>query len=157
MYLILLIIFHLNWPHLADFLRQCENEYTLTTRSGQLCFSFGVARSAMPSGRSRGPRDALSSTAWGLCVAYLLTVILSISFPTPVSALHTVPGSPCESTCNYNNLNFANDTVCLDTDYQNGDGRQFRECTTCLLNSTAVDTASNISDVYWGLCKREWA
>lgn len=106
----------------------------------------------MPS-RLVGGKDSISSTLMGVCTAYILTVILSISLSKPVSALRTVPGSPCQKTCTDNNLNFANDTVCLDNSYKDGNGKQFRECTTCLLNSTAVDTAANISDVYWGLCK----
>lgn len=103
--------------------------------------------------RSARQQDALSvsSTFFGLCAAYVLTALLSISLATPTSALQTVPGSPCESTCD--NLNFANDTVCLDRLFEEGEGSQFRECTTCLLNSTAVDRSTNISDVYWGLCK----
>lgn len=104
----------------------------------------------MPS-RLVGSKDSISSTFMGVCAAYILTAILSISLSTPVSALRTVPGSPCEKTCTDNNLNLANNTVCLDNNYKDGSGKQFRDCTTCLLNSTAVDTAANISDVYWGL------
>lgn len=106
----------------------------------------------MPS-RLVGGKDNLLSTALHVCAAYVLTAILSISFSDTASALQTVPGSQCADLCTQNDLNYANNTVCLDEDYQTGGGQQFRECTTCLLNSTAVDTASNISDVYWGLCK----
>ena len=62
-------------------------------------------------------------------------------------------GSSCAEACSAQDLNYANDTVCLDEDYRSGRGQLFRECTTCLLNSTAVDTAQNVSDVYWGLCE----
>lgn len=110
----------------------------------------------MPSTQStRGYHDALFSTFMGVCAAHVLTALLCLSFSTPTSALQTVPGSPCESICTSDDLNFANDTVCLDASYQSGEGQQFRECTSCLLNSTAVDRANNISDVYWGLCKTD--
>lgn len=113
----------------------------------------------MPSRSTAGDRGGsssslLSSTSMlGVCAAYVLTAVLSISFATPASALRTVPGSPCEETCTQDNLNFENNTVCLDEDYKSGNGQGFRECTTCLLNSTAVDNTANTSDVYWGLCK----
>ena len=103
--------------------------------------------------RAVGDKNGISSTVLGVCAAYVLTIVLSISFSTPASALRTVPGSPCADTCTRNELNYANNTVCFDEDYQTGGGRQFRECTTCLLNSTAIDAAANISDVHWGLCK----
>jgi len=106
----------------------------------------------MPS-RLVGDKDSVSSTFLSVCAAYVLTAVLSISFSSPASALQTVPDSSCADTCTQNDLNYANSTVCLDDAYQTGAGQQFRECTTCLLNSTAVDTANNISDVYWGLCK----
>lgn len=106
--------------------------------------------------RSRvvGDRDAFglnSAAIFSVCAAYVLTAVLSISFANPAAALQTVADSPCRQICTDNDLNFSNDTVCLDADYENGGGRQFRECTTCLLNSTAVDTAANVSDVEWGL------
>jgi len=100
-----------------------------------------------------GDRDSIPSTFLGVCAAYILTAILSISFSSPASALQTAPGSPCADKCTQNELSYANNTVCLDEAYKTGGGQQLRECTTCLLNSTVVDTASNISDVYWGLCK----
>ena len=106
----------------------------------------------MPS-RLVGDKDSASSTIFTVCAAYVLTAILAISFSSPASALQTVPGSSCADICARDNLNYANNTVCLDDAYQTGSGQQFRECTTCLLNSTAVDTANNISDVYWGLCE----
>lgn len=106
----------------------------------------------MPS-RVVGDKGSFSSTLVGVCAAYALTIILSVSFSTPASALQTVPGSPCAATCSEGDLNYANNTVCLDEDYKSGAGKQFRDCTTCLLNSTAVEPNSNISDVYWGLCK----
>lgn len=99
-----------------------------------------------------GDKDGLSNAAMGVCAVHVLTAILSISFASPASALQTVQGSPCESICTDNDLNFANDTVCLDDDYKNGRGQQFRECTTCLLNSTKIDSSANVSDVEWGLC-----
>jgi len=106
----------------------------------------------MPS-RLVGDKDSGPSTFAGVCAAYILTAVLSTTFSSPASALQTVPGSPCADQCTRNDLSYANNTVCLDEDYQTGSGQQFRECTTCLLNSTAVDTAANVSDVYWGLCK----
>lgn len=101
--------------------------------------------------RAVGDQDRLSSTFFSVAAAYALTLVLSISCAAPTSALQTVPRSPCADICSSNDLNLANDTVCLDDDYQTGEGQQFRQCTTCLLNSTAVDSTTNISDVYWGL------
>lgn len=107
----------------------------------------------MPS-RSLGDKDSISSVFLGVCGAYVLTAILSISFTTPASALQSVPGSPCADACS--GVTYANNTVCLDDEYLNGGkGTQFRECTTCLLNSTAIDSSANVSDVYWGLCKMD--
>ncbi|KAK5091347.1 hypothetical protein LTR05_001530 [Lithohypha guttulata] len=105
----------------------------------------------MPFPRPCADRDGLSSTFLSLSAATILTVLLSLSLSTPASALQTVPDSPCAEICTRGDVNLANGTVCLDDAFKTGAGHQFRECTTCLLNSTAVDTPSNISDVYWGL------
>lgn len=107
----------------------------------------------MPLPRAGGDQDRLSYDFLGKCAGYILIILLGLTSITPAGALQTVPGSPCADTCSQNNLNYANDTVCLDAAFQTGGGQDFRQCTTCLLNSTAVDTANNISDVYWGLCE----
>lgn len=77
----------------------------------------------------------------------LLTIVLR-----PASALPTVPGSSCESVCT-NAGDLVEDVVCLDADYQNlENGRAYQKCVSCQLNSTAVDTGKNETDVEFGLC-----
>lgn len=104
---------------------------------------------------ARDDKDVMSSTVVGVVATYLLTAILSISLSTPAAALQFVPGSPCEPLCSSANdgLTYQNDTICLDADYRKEPGSRVRDCTTCLLNSTAVDQSNNVSDVQWGLCK----
>jgi hypothetical protein len=68
------------------------------------------------------------------------------------SALQSVPGSPCEAVCSDAGT-LEDDVVCLDASYQSlASGRGFQKCVACQLNSTAVDTASNETDVEFGLC-----
>ena len=77
----------------------------------------------------------------------LLIVLLRVT-----SALQSVPDSPCESVC-ADAGTLEDDVVCLDADYQSLEqGQAFRKCVSCQLNSTAVDTAKNETDVEWGLC-----
>jgi hypothetical protein len=77
----------------------------------------------------------------------LLTVFLSVT-----SAIQSVPGSPCESVCSDAGT-LENDVVCLDANYQSlSSGRAFQKCVACQLNSTAVDTVNNNTDVEYGLC-----
>jgi len=77
---------------------------------------------------------------------WLLTLLCRIT-----SALQTVHGSPCESVCS-NAGSLEDDVVCLDANYQSlAPGRAFEACVSCQLNSTAVDTASNETDVEWAL------
>ena len=86
------------------------------------------------------------ATAAVYIAIYLLTVLLRVT-----SALQSVAGSPCESVC-ADAGTLKDDVVCLDADYQSLDqGRAFRKCVACQLNSTAVDTVKNETDVEWGL------
>jgi hypothetical protein len=76
----------------------------------------------------------------------LLTALLRVTH-----ALQSVPGSPCEDVCSAAG-NLADDVVCLDASYQSlAPARAFQNCVACQLNSTAVDTANNYTDVAWGL------
>lgn len=94
-------------------------------------------------------RGGLHATA-GLRSLIILLYILNLA-----TAYQYVPNSPCESQCREGTL--AEDAVCLDEQYQNTTGGQrLEDCVACLLNSTAVDTANNQSDVEWGLCMRCW-
>ena len=75
-----------------------------------------------------------------------LTVLLRVT-----SALQSVAGSPCQSLC-ADAGTLEEDVVCLDANYQSLEqGRAFRQCVACQLNSTAVDTVKNETDVEWGL------
>ncbi|KIX00506.1 uncharacterized protein Z518_10646 [Rhinocladiella mackenziei CBS 650.93] len=90
------------------------------------------------------------ATAAVYIVICLLTVLLR-----PTSALSSVSGSPCESVCS-DAGNLEDDIVCLDADYQSlSKGRAFQKCVGCQLNSTAVDTGKNETDVEWGLCMQD--
>ena len=84
-----------------------------------------------------------------LYVAFcLLTALLRFT-----AALQSVPGSPCEPVC-ANAGQLQDDVVCLDADYRNlENGRAFQTCVSCQLNSTAVDTDTNATDVEYGLSK----
>lgn len=81
-------------------------------------------------------------------------ILLLLNFQQAVLGFEHVPNSPCADLCSGNPQNtLVNDVVCLDGDYFNTpDGQAFRKCVACELNSTAVDTAINQSDVDWGLC-----
>ncbi|OAP62231.1 hypothetical protein AYL99_04434 [Fonsecaea erecta] len=79
-------------------------------------------------------------------VGLLLAVLLRLT-----SALQSVAGSPCQSVC-ANAGSLEQDVLCLDADYQAlPSGRAFQTCVACQLNSTAVDTANNETDVAWAL------
>ncbi|RMZ75537.1 hypothetical protein DV738_g5403, partial [Chaetothyriales sp. CBS 135597] len=65
-------------------------------------------------------------------------------------AFQYVPGSSCQSICANGSLDA--DAVCLDAEFNStAGGRRVRSCVGCLLNSTAVDTATNETDVEFGL------
>jgi hypothetical protein len=83
--------------------------------------------------------------------AGLRSLLLLLCFLHLASAFQFVPDSPCESLCETGTLQ--QDAVCLDDSYRNSEnGTRIRDCVGCLLNSTAVDTANNQTDVEWGLC-----
>lgn len=84
----------------------------------------------------------------------LVTATFLLTFLRAVLGFGHVPNSPCTDVCSGNPQNtLKNDVVCLDEDYiNNPDGQALRNCVACELNSTAVDTANNQSDVDWGLC-----
>ena len=86
--------------------------------------------------------------------ARLLTTTLLLAFLQAVSGFGHVPNSPCSDLCSGNPHNtLENDVVCLDDDYFNTtQGEAFRKCAACELDSTAVDTSNNQSDVEWALC-----
>lgn len=92
-------------------------------------------------------RDRPATVA--LCVIIYLLAALHLT-----SALQSVAGSPCESVCaDAGDLNA--DVVCLDAEYQSlSQGRAFQRCVACELNSTAVDTSKNETDVTWGLGRK---
>ncbi|KAJ9605112.1 hypothetical protein H2200_010502 [Cladophialophora chaetospira] len=91
-------------------------------------------------------RSATSAAPRYVALLYLLTAFLRVTY-----ALQSVPGSPCDSVC-ADAGTLEEDVVCLDANYQSLDnGRAFQKCVACQLNSTAVDTASNETDVGWGL------
>jgi hypothetical protein len=85
--------------------------------------------------------------------ARLFGTTVLLAFLQSAYAFGHVPGSPCTEVCSGNPQDtLANDVVCLDADYVNStSGKPFYDCITCELNSTAVDRATNQSDVEWGL------
>lgn len=91
-------------------------------------------------------RPATSAAPRYVALLYLLTAFLRVTY-----ALRSVSGSPCDSVC-ADAGTLEDDVVCLDANYQSLDsGRAFQKCVACQLNSTAVDTANNETDVGWGL------
>ena len=91
-------------------------------------------------------RSATSAAPRYVAWLYLLTALLRVT-----QALQSVRGSPCDSVC-ANAGTLEDDVVCLDANYQSLDsGRAFQKCVACQLNSTAVDTANQETDVQWGL------
>jgi len=86
----------------------------------------------------------------------LVTATFLLTCLQAVLSFQHVPNSPCTDVCSGNPQNtLEKDVVCFDTDYtDNKDGEALRNCVACELNSTAVDTANNQSDVEWALCTR---
>lgn len=69
-------------------------------------------------------------------------------------ALRAVPFGPCASLCGNTSDTTSDEIVCSDTDYQGtAAGQTAQACISCQLNSTAVDTATNTSDLQWALCR----
>ncbi|KIX96111.1 uncharacterized protein Z520_08366 [Fonsecaea multimorphosa CBS 102226] len=96
-----------------------------------------------------GCRSAPPSSMFKTIVGLLL--LTASLLPRVTSALQSVAGSPCESVC-ANAGSLEQDVLCLDADYQSlPSGRAFQNCVACQLNSTAVDTAKNETDVEWAL------
>ena len=92
-------------------------------------------------------RDRLATAAVYLVLCLLTTLV------RPATALQTVPGSPCQSTCAQAG-NLQDNVVCLDADYGESEtGRLYRECVSCQLNSTAIDTGKNETDVEFALSR----
>ena len=80
----------------------------------------------------------------------LLATAVFLAFLHSAISFGHVPG-PCSDVCSGNTLEEA--VVCLDKDYtDSADGKSFHDCVACELGSTAVDTATNQTDVEWGLC-----
>jgi hypothetical protein len=95
------------------------------------------------------------TAATGFRIIHLILLAILTSIPIS-SAFQTVPGSDCADRCADGNID--EDAVCLDAQYRTSEGgRRVESCTSCLLNSTAVDTASNTTDVEWGLCTTIWS
>jgi hypothetical protein len=83
--------------------------------------------------------------------AGLRSLIAILYFLNLTTAYQYVQNSPCEPQCRDGTL--SEDAVCLDAQYRTTDGgKRLQSCVGCLLNSTAVDTGKNQSDVEWGLC-----
>jgi hypothetical protein len=98
-----------------------------------------------------GSRRGHNATA-GLRSLPLIAILL-LSFLHIAAAYQYVEGSPCANLCNEGTL--IDDAVCLDAQYADtANGTRLESCVGCLLNSTAVDTANNQTDVEWGLCKK---
>jgi hypothetical protein len=92
-------------------------------------------------------RTGLTAAA-GLRIIILLLATFRLS-----TAFQFVPGSKCEPQCRNGDL--VDDAVCLDAEYKSTPGgRGVQSCVSCLLNSTAVDHTTNVTDVEWGLCMR---
>ncbi|RMD40465.1 hypothetical protein DV735_g4651, partial [Chaetothyriales sp. CBS 134920] len=102
-----------------------------------------TATAAATAARPRGLRCRQSSFFLHYLVAILASVHLSRAF-------QYVPGSGCQPVCSTGSLDA--DAVCLDAEFNStAGGRRVRACVGCLLNSTAIDSATNETDVQFGL------
>ena len=83
-----------------------------------------------------------------------LFALIAIIIPF-ATGLESVPGSPCAPICDADSEgDLKDDVVCLDGQYSSTQrGKNFKQCVACQLNSTAVDTANNVTDVDWAFCK----
>lgn len=97
------------------------------------------------------------------CFAVLLTTWFRLSLEIEVT-----PNSECSSLCDDNIDNTSDpgdklnsstqtkDAVCSDYEFDGPNstvrGRKFKDCMTCELQSTAIDSKSNENEVYWVLC-----
>lgn len=80
-----------------------------------------------------------------------LGLIAALYFFRLAAAYQYVENSPCANQCDEGTL--IDDAVCLDAEYSDtANGTRLQTCVGCLLNSTAVDSANNQTDVEWGLC-----
>ena len=92
------------------------------------------------------PTMAGLPAAPALRILFLLLALFHLA-----AALEYVQGSKCADACDVGNI--AEDAVCLDAEYKSeAGGQRVERCVGCLLNSTAVDTETNTTDVEWGLC-----
>jgi hypothetical protein len=93
--------------------------------------------------------------------SYSLLGLLVCIFTSSVWSLQVTPNSPCSTLCmddpttdvsdpNSSNT-YASDIVCNDADYDGTTvGRKFKQCLTCLQNSTASSGSEN--DQGWFFC-----
>ena len=85
----------------------------------------------------------------------LILFVGIIAVVSPALALESVAGSPCAPICDAEAEGaLKDDVVCLDGQYSSTSrGRNFKDCIACQLNSTAVDTTNNVTDVDWAFCQ----
>ncbi|KAJ5480768.1 hypothetical protein N7539_006662 [Penicillium diatomitis] len=99
-------------------------------------------------GPSRSPRG----------LALFTFALLAGSGIPLVQGLRTTSGSPCASICHKLSPNTtASQIACLDSQFNNGKGKDFEDCITCQLESTYVDRLSGETDVDWGLYNLRYA
>ncbi|RMZ75743.1 hypothetical protein DV737_g5154, partial [Chaetothyriales sp. CBS 132003] len=102
--------------------------------------------------RPRGPNATAAAAGGGLWCHrhFLLYLVAAFALLQLSCAFQYVPESGCQSVCSEGSLDA--DAVCLDTEFNStARGRRLRSCVGCLLNSTAVDTTRNVTDVEFGL------
>lgn len=120
--------------------------------------SIPVSARMTPSGRRRmdaGRRSQSTRTTVAATKHLILPYILGFAMLSQrATGLQYVPGSKCASVCGDSAAGtLEDDVVCLDAQYGTRPGSFLRDCISCELNSTAVDSTNNITDVQWGLCK----
>lgn len=86
-----------------------------------------------------------------LSILALFTLLLQ-----EVSAVRFTPFSPCADVCGGMIRNTTgSDVVCHDDQFDTTpEGRRFRDCVSCELQSTFYDVSHDESDVKWGLCMK---
>ncbi|KAJ5731316.1 uncharacterized protein N7483_005824 [Penicillium malachiteum] len=94
-------------------------------------------------------------------LATTLVAVLLSSFIPSVSALRVASGSSCTDVCSKwgsATNTTASEISCLDTSYNSTTkGEDFKDCISCELNSTYVDSATGETDVNWGLFNLRYA
>ena len=89
---------------------------------------------------------------------YILCVVFAKHFISSANALEVVAGSNCTSHCLSSLTAYStngSDVACHDSDYNTTvSGGTFQECVSCELESQAIDSQPDQSNLGWAFCER---